>query len=46
MVAERWARESLSLPMYAELTDQDVDYVVDAVRDFLAIGANGLSPRS
>lgn len=30
-VAERWARRCLSLPIYAEMTDADVDYVVDGV---------------
>jgi dTDP-4-amino-4,6-dideoxygalactose transaminase len=32
--AERWCRETLSLPIYPELTDDDVDYVIDAVYQF------------
>jgi dTDP-4-amino-4,6-dideoxygalactose transaminase len=32
--AERWAAETLSLPMYPELADEEVDYVIDAVRAF------------
>jgi dTDP-4-amino-4,6-dideoxygalactose transaminase len=32
--AERWCRETLSLPIYPELTDDDVDYVIDAVHQF------------
>jgi dTDP-4-amino-4,6-dideoxygalactose transaminase len=31
-VAERWASRCLSLPMYAELTEAQLDRVVDAVR--------------
>jgi dTDP-4-amino-4,6-dideoxygalactose transaminase len=34
--AERGAGRVLSLPMYAELTDQQIDYVADAVRDLRA----------
>jgi dTDP-4-amino-4,6-dideoxygalactose transaminase len=30
---ERAASRILSLPMYAELTEQQIDYVADAVRD-------------
>ena len=33
-VAERQAREELSLPLYPELTDDEVAYVADAVRAF------------
>ncbi len=33
-VAERQAREELSLPLYPELTTEDVAYVADAVRAF------------
>ncbi|MGE5219365.1 MAG: DegT/DnrJ/EryC1/StrS family aminotransferase [Chloroflexota bacterium] len=32
--SERYARQNIALPMFAELTDDEVDYVVDAVRDF------------
>ena len=31
-VSERWARRCLSLPIYAEMTEADVDYVVDGVQ--------------
>jgi dTDP-4-amino-4,6-dideoxygalactose transaminase len=33
-VAERQAREELSLPMYPEMTDDDIAYIADAVRAF------------
>lgn len=33
-VAERWARETLSLPLYPEMTEDDIEYVVAAVRTF------------
>lgn len=33
--AERIAREGLSLPLYPELTTEQVDYVIAAVRDYL-----------
>lgn len=33
--AERVAREGLSLPLYPELTAEQVDYVIAAVRDYL-----------
>jgi dTDP-4-amino-4,6-dideoxygalactose transaminase len=33
-VAERWTRETLSLPIYAELSDDDTEYVIEAVRTF------------
>jgi dTDP-4-amino-4,6-dideoxygalactose transaminase len=32
--AERWAREALSLPLFYGMTDWQVDYVVDTVRQF------------
>jgi dTDP-4-amino-4,6-dideoxygalactose transaminase len=35
-VAERAARECLSLPIYPELTDEQVDYVANSVRSFSA----------
>lgn len=31
-VSERWARRCLSLPIYAEMTEADVDYIVDGVQ--------------
>ena len=34
--SERYARENLALPMFAELTDDEVDYVIGAVREFFA----------
>lgn len=37
-VAERAAREVVSLPMYPELTDDQIDYVVSAIKRFFAIG--------
>ncbi len=33
-VTERYAREILSLPMFAELTDEQIDAVVAAIEDF------------
>src|SRR5262249_38603252 len=36
---ERLAREVLSLPLYPELAEQDVDYVLDQIRSFLKNGA-------
>jgi dTDP-4-amino-4,6-dideoxygalactose transaminase len=35
-VSELAAEQMLSLPMYAELTDEQIDYVVEAIRDFVA----------
>ncbi|MBP7275543.1 MAG: DegT/DnrJ/EryC1/StrS family aminotransferase [Kiritimatiellae bacterium] len=35
-VTERWAAESVSLPMYPELADEQVDYVVQAIREFFS----------
>ena len=34
-VTERVSKEILSLPMYPELTDEQVGYVADAVKDFM-----------
>lgn len=34
--AERWAAETLSLPIYPELSDDDAGYVVETVREFFA----------
>jgi dTDP-4-amino-4,6-dideoxygalactose transaminase len=33
--SELAAEQMLSLPMYAELTDEQIDYVVDAIRSFI-----------
>jgi dTDP-3-amino-3,4,6-trideoxy-alpha-D-glucose transaminase len=33
-VSESLAKEILSLPMYAELSDQQIDYVIQALQDF------------
>ncbi len=38
-VAEHWAAECLSLPMYAELTEQQIERVVEAVWEFERAGA-------
>lgn len=38
-VTERLAEQSLSLPMYAELTEEQIEYVADAVRAFDDTGA-------
>jgi dTDP-4-amino-4,6-dideoxygalactose transaminase len=38
-VTERLAATSLSLPMYAELTDEQIERIAAAVRDFDAVGA-------
>ena len=35
-VAERAARECLSLPIYTELTDEQIEYVAAAIREFKA----------
>jgi len=37
-VTERAAQEILSLPMFAEMTESQVDEVVGAIRDFFAEG--------
>lgn len=33
-VAERWAKECLSLPLFVGMTDQQIAHVVDSVKDF------------
>lgn len=39
-VTERYATQALSLPIYAELTDEQIRYIAEAVRDFdLVTGA-------
>jgi perosamine synthetase len=45
-VAEDLGSRGLYLPSGPTLSDQDVAYVVDAVRDSLALGATGESPHS
>jgi dTDP-4-amino-4,6-dideoxygalactose transaminase len=37
-VAERLARQTLSLPMYPELTEQQIGSVTNAIREFFASG--------
>lgn len=34
--AERYARENLALPVFAELTDEEVGYVIAAVREYFS----------
>ena len=36
--AERLARETLSLPMYPELTEEQIGSVTNAIREFFASG--------
>ena len=38
-VTERWAAQCLSLPMYAELTEQQIEYIVTAIHTFDTAGA-------
>ncbi len=38
-VSERAAREVLSLPMYPELTDEQIQTVMEAIGEFLSGGA-------
>ncbi|MDZ7336848.1 MAG: DegT/DnrJ/EryC1/StrS family aminotransferase [candidate division KSB1 bacterium] len=40
-VAERCAREFLSLPMYPELTDAQIEYTVQQIRQFMEQRTNG-----
>ena len=35
-VSEKLARETLSLPIYPQMSEDDVDYVVAAIREFYA----------
>jgi dTDP-4-amino-4,6-dideoxygalactose transaminase len=37
-VSERWARETLSLPIYPELADAEADHVIETVRAFFTEG--------
>lgn len=37
-VTERVMEEIISLPMYPELTEEQIDYVVDAIKQYLKIG--------
>jgi dTDP-4-amino-4,6-dideoxygalactose transaminase len=34
--AERYARENLAIPVFAELQDKEVDYIVSAVREYFS----------
>ncbi len=36
-ISERWAKRTLSLPMYAELTNEEIDHVVAAVKAAVAV---------
>jgi len=38
-VAERAAKRMLSLPMYAELTEKQIRYVVEAIKEFWSAGS-------
>jgi dTDP-4-amino-4,6-dideoxygalactose transaminase len=35
--SERYGRENLALPMFAEMTDEEVAYIVDRVREFFSL---------
>ena len=35
-VAEQYAKEILSLPTFPELTEDQMDYVVDSIKEFYA----------
>ena len=35
-VSEKLAEESLALPVYADLSEDDIDYVCDSIRSYLA----------
>jgi dTDP-4-amino-4,6-dideoxygalactose transaminase len=34
--AERYARQNIALPMFAELTDDEIDWVIGAVKEFFS----------
>jgi dTDP-4-amino-4,6-dideoxygalactose transaminase len=40
-VAEKTARECLSLPIYAELTDEQIQRVATVIKEFFAMAGNG-----
>lgn len=40
-VTERVAGEILSLPMYAELTDEEIEYIADSIKTFYAAKLSG-----
>ena len=42
-VTELYARQVLSLPMYAELTQDQIEYVAKAIRDFMSTGQDAQS---
>jgi len=42
-VTEEHARALVSLPMYAELTSSQIDFVIDAIRDFVSVDLTGQS---
>jgi dTDP-4-amino-4,6-dideoxygalactose transaminase len=35
--SERYANDNIALPMFAELTDGEVEYVISAVRDYFSV---------
>jgi len=42
-VTESCAQQVLSLPMYAELTQDQIEYVAKAIRDFMSAGQDAHS---
>ena len=42
-VAERWADQCVSLPMYPELTPEQVDYVISSIKDYSTIATPELA---
>ncbi len=42
-MTERVAGEILSLPMYAELTDEEIEYIADSIKDFYTAKLSGRS---
>jgi dTDP-4-amino-4,6-dideoxygalactose transaminase len=40
-LAEKYYAKALSLPLYPDLTDEDQDRVIEAVREFHQAGENG-----
>ena len=39
-VTENISKDAVRLPAYPELTDQEIDYIVDSIREFYAGSAN------
>lgn len=42
-VTEEYAQRMVSLPMYAELTSHQIDFVAEAIRDFVSVDLTGQS---